>query len=162
MIGAEQTCKRKPVAQLTVNGETHSLSEWSQITGLDAQTIRNRVNMGWPEKKLLLPPRGKLIEYGDVYTEEELYELYLGFVGEPDELQKLSDFADMTMREAKQLLKDFQARYAKEPHRMSRKEAEQRRLKTLYSQIWRTDNLAHVKAYLKQKYAEEKKRKDGA
>ena len=34
---------------LTVNGETHNVTEWSRITGLNAKTISGRIQAGWDE-----------------------------------------------------------------------------------------------------------------
>jgi hypothetical protein len=43
---------------LTLNGETHTLSDWSRLTGIHATTISNRINRGWSlEKALTTPPR---------------------------------------------------------------------------------------------------------
>jgi hypothetical protein len=39
---------------LTYNGETHTISEWSKITGIDKGTIRNRIVLhGWSVEKAL-------------------------------------------------------------------------------------------------------------
>lgn len=45
---------------LTLNGETHNLSEWSEITGIKIDTICKRLKAGWPvEKALTLKPDKK-------------------------------------------------------------------------------------------------------
>ena len=40
---------------LTINGETHSVYEWAQITGLQPTTIRRRLYAGWPPELLIAP-----------------------------------------------------------------------------------------------------------
>lgn len=40
---------------ITLNGETHTRQEWSEITGIKYTTIRNRIdNLGWPVEKALM------------------------------------------------------------------------------------------------------------
>ena len=41
---------------LTLDGETHTIPEWSKITGISAQTLRQRRNMGWPAEAILKTP----------------------------------------------------------------------------------------------------------
>lgn len=43
-------------AFLTVNGETYSLDEWEQRTGIRKETLRMRVARGFSPEKILLPP----------------------------------------------------------------------------------------------------------
>ena len=44
---------------LEFNGESHSVSEWSRITGIPRHTISNRINTyGWPVEKALTVPNG--------------------------------------------------------------------------------------------------------
>ena len=38
---------------LKYNGETHTIKEWSEITGLDEKVIRNRYRWGWSDEKIL-------------------------------------------------------------------------------------------------------------
>lgn len=38
------------------DGETHTISEWSEITGIGKTTIKERLNMGWPIKDVLTKP----------------------------------------------------------------------------------------------------------
>ena len=41
---------------IEVNGERHTLSEWSRIKGISKHTIEHRLNLGWlPEDSVLLP-----------------------------------------------------------------------------------------------------------
>lgn len=39
--------------RLTYNGETHTLTEWSEITGLRYNTIRHRLKIGWTVEEAL-------------------------------------------------------------------------------------------------------------
>ena len=42
---------------LTANGESHTLAQWSRITGLMPRTIANRIDIkGWTEEKALTTP----------------------------------------------------------------------------------------------------------
>lgn len=48
--------------------EVHTLSEWSEITGINSSTIKERLKRGWnPEKALSQPTR----KYADMRGEEE-------------------------------------------------------------------------------------------
>ena len=38
------------------NGESHTIAEWSQITGIGKTTIKERLNRGWSDKETLLKP----------------------------------------------------------------------------------------------------------
>lgn len=38
---------------ITYNGETYCISEWADILGINANTIRSRLNYGWPIEKCL-------------------------------------------------------------------------------------------------------------
>lgn len=49
----EQSENRRNVRKITMNGETHTLSEWARITGLDRQTIRKRIADGCPPELIL-------------------------------------------------------------------------------------------------------------
>ncbi len=40
--------------RLTLNGETHCISEWSEILGIRAGTIRRRIERGWTEHSAIL------------------------------------------------------------------------------------------------------------
>lgn len=46
---------------LTVNGETHTIAEWSEISGIKYDTIERRINKyGWTEKEAVtIPPNGR-------------------------------------------------------------------------------------------------------
>ena len=39
-------------------GENHTLSEWSEIVGLNVETLKYRIEVGWPvDKAMTVPPR---------------------------------------------------------------------------------------------------------
>ena len=38
---------------LTLNGESHTIAEWSRITGINKQTISERNKKGWPVERVL-------------------------------------------------------------------------------------------------------------
>jgi hypothetical protein len=40
---------------LTINGESKTITEWSNLTGISRKTIHSRIKYGWPEKDLLNP-----------------------------------------------------------------------------------------------------------
>ncbi len=42
---------------ITIDGETKTLTEWSEIAGIDKSTIHTRFYLGWRGKQLLLPLR---------------------------------------------------------------------------------------------------------
>lgn len=45
---------------VTIDGETHSLTEWSRIKGINIGTVRNRLKRGWSEYDALMKPvRGR-------------------------------------------------------------------------------------------------------
>lgn len=53
----EQSNNRASNHLLTYNGETHTISEWSHITGLNKHTIRQRVGrLGWEVGRALTEP----------------------------------------------------------------------------------------------------------
>lgn len=41
---------------IELNGEVHTISEWSEITGIGKTTIKERINMGWPIEDVLTKP----------------------------------------------------------------------------------------------------------
>lgn len=43
----EQLNNQRRNVRITVNGETHTVAEWSRITGIGAATIRHRLKVGW-------------------------------------------------------------------------------------------------------------------
>lgn len=55
----EQGNNRRSTHLVTYNGETHSIKEWSEITGIAKSTIGNRLKAGrTPEEALTRPVRG--------------------------------------------------------------------------------------------------------
>lgn len=42
---------------VTYKGETHTIAEWSKITGINANTLNFRVRKGWDEDRLFSPPK---------------------------------------------------------------------------------------------------------
>jgi len=40
---------------VTIQGETHTIREWADRTGIGYETLRLRVTLGWPEERLLSP-----------------------------------------------------------------------------------------------------------
>lgn len=50
---SQQSQNTSKVRFLTLNGETHSMREWSDVTGLKKETIRGRLRKGWSVKKAL-------------------------------------------------------------------------------------------------------------
>lgn len=48
-----QERNRKNNRLITFNGETHCLSEWAEITGINRRTLRNRLLRGWSVEKSL-------------------------------------------------------------------------------------------------------------
>lgn len=51
-----QENNRRNNRKVTVFGETHTLAEWSDITGILSETLRNRLESGWPEEDLFIKP----------------------------------------------------------------------------------------------------------
>ena len=49
----EQANNRRNTLYLTANGETHTISEWSRITGIKRSTINNRICRGWTHERAL-------------------------------------------------------------------------------------------------------------
>ena len=56
----EQENNRRNNVMLTLNGESHTLSQWCELTGLRRSTISSRLSIGWSVKKALTePPRNR-------------------------------------------------------------------------------------------------------
>ena len=54
------TAKPPRGRKVTVHGETHTLAEWSKITGIKVTTLGKRLKGGWGEDEFLSPPnRGR-------------------------------------------------------------------------------------------------------
>lgn len=54
----EQSRNTRNNRSLTLNGETHCLIEWAEITGLGRQCIYNRLRYGWTVEDALTKPKG--------------------------------------------------------------------------------------------------------
>lgn len=52
----DQQNNRRNTVYLTIGGQTKTLTEWSEISGIDRSTIKRRVRNGWNEDFLLIPP----------------------------------------------------------------------------------------------------------
>lgn len=52
----EQLRNRECTRYITINGVTKTMSEWSECSGINYQTLRTRVDKNWPEERLLDPP----------------------------------------------------------------------------------------------------------
>lgn len=52
----EQAQNRRSNRVLTLNGESHYLSEWARLKGLTVQTLHNRLRRGWSTEKALTEP----------------------------------------------------------------------------------------------------------
>ena len=51
-----QQNNKRNTTYLTIGGCTRTLTEWCKISGIKRDTIRRRVNKGWSEEYLLIPP----------------------------------------------------------------------------------------------------------
>ena len=40
----------------TFNGETHTLRDWAEITGIPKKSLRSRLGKGWPLERALTEP----------------------------------------------------------------------------------------------------------
>lgn len=49
----EQANNRSNTVLIEHNGETHTLSEWADITGINRSTLNNRYYRGWSVEKML-------------------------------------------------------------------------------------------------------------
>lgn len=56
----EQVNNRGIATSLTYDGETHTITEWGEITGIGRETLYQRINYrGWDAKKALTTPKKK-------------------------------------------------------------------------------------------------------
>lgn len=70
---------------LTVNGETHNVTEWSRITGLSAKTISGRMRSGWDEECIFndvgtWKPSARFNEHYFDTIDDERKAYWLGFI----------------------------------------------------------------------------------
>jgi hypothetical protein len=54
---AEQNRNKRNVRYITYNGETHTISEWTDILHLGKETIRERLKRGWSETEAITGKR---------------------------------------------------------------------------------------------------------
>ena len=55
-----QANNRRSNVEITYNGQTHNLTEWSEILGFDYKQVHNRMHkLGWDFEKALLTPTDK-------------------------------------------------------------------------------------------------------
>lgn len=55
----EQSNNTRRNTKLTYNGETHSIADWAEITGISLNALRHRHQRGWEIKKMLTTPSRK-------------------------------------------------------------------------------------------------------
>ena len=71
--------KRESALLLTINGETHTIKEWSEISGISQKNIRNRYYQGKSGTELIAPlkfEKGMEIEInGELHTLREWSEI---------------------------------------------------------------------------------------
>lgn len=52
----EQARNKRNVHKITVNGQTKTAPEWSEVSGIKATTITDRLRKGWPPDKAVFHP----------------------------------------------------------------------------------------------------------
>lgn len=57
-IGPEQQRNRRSNTLLTIDGQTHCISEWAEIAGLKPNTIHERLRRGWLPASAVTSPAG--------------------------------------------------------------------------------------------------------
>lgn len=50
--------------KITINGETHTISEWARIAGVLKTTLRERIQRGWTGERLLMKTSEKKHKFG--------------------------------------------------------------------------------------------------
>ena len=60
----EQDKNRRNSVLIEWNGETHNITEWSKITGINKSTLNNRYHRGWNTERILTAP----VTHGNQYT----------------------------------------------------------------------------------------------
>ena len=59
----EQANNRRTSYTITFNGETHTLSEWAKITGINRSTLMSRLASGWEIERVLSPEIQKRVRH---------------------------------------------------------------------------------------------------
>ncbi len=59
---------RRTTRFITVNGATHSIAEWSELTGINLHTICKRINLGWKPEKIF----SMEVQNGNCRNDQEL------------------------------------------------------------------------------------------
>ena len=57
----EQDNHRSNNVILTLNGESHTIPEWSEILGIKQHVIRNKINRGWSVENTLMRKVGNYV-----------------------------------------------------------------------------------------------------
>ena len=68
----EQQRNKSSNVFLTINGETHTISEWARITGMNASTISFRVRNGWDAENAVFSPANQGIKYKSRISQNKL------------------------------------------------------------------------------------------
>lgn len=50
----QQANNRRNTRYLTADGQTHTITEWAEITGVNRSTINNRLCRGWSDERALV------------------------------------------------------------------------------------------------------------
>lgn len=50
---SEQENNKRATVKITFKGRSHSIAEWARITGIGYQTLRKRLEYGWPPERIL-------------------------------------------------------------------------------------------------------------
>lgn len=61
----QQQRNRRVNVLVTINGVTKCVAEWSEISGINAKTIRGRLESGWSPEQILSPPNPKFQTVGN-------------------------------------------------------------------------------------------------
>lgn len=56
ILSKENLILKNHVREITYKGETHSMAEWSRITGINYHALKGRLNNNWPIKEALTLP----------------------------------------------------------------------------------------------------------